>query len=131
MRNLSWVAGSRPRSARYPRALAPARDASVASKNFAASSITSCRVRRRCSCASASADILGNARPALAAVRGGGATPLRVAPRRHLGPRDPRHGGEPLDRLGKRHALGVHHEAKNVAVLAGRKVVVETLLVIN
>src|SRR3979409_2074948 len=120
MRNLICVAGSTRRSASEPRALAPARDASVVSKNFAASSITSCRVRRRCSCASAPPDILGTAR-----------APLGARPPTRARERTPPGGGEPLDRLGKRHALGVHHEAEDVAVLAGRKVVVETLLVVN
>src|ERR1043165_831170 len=69
MRNFSCVLGSMPRSARYPRALAPARDASVASKNLAASSTTSCSVLRRSSRASASGDDFGTGTPAIEARR--------------------------------------------------------------
>src|SRR3954470_21405205 len=58
-----------PRSARYPRAFAPAREASVASKNFAASSTISCSVLRRPSRAAASGDDLGTDMPAMEASR--------------------------------------------------------------
>ncbi len=45
-----------------------------------------------------------------------------------------RHAGhlrQPLDRLGKRHALGLHDEAEDVAMLAGGEVVIEALLVVH
>src|SRR3954471_1041217 len=69
MRKRSCVFGSMPRSARYPRAFAPARDCNVFSKNFAASSTMSCSVLRRSSRASASREALGTGTPAIEASR--------------------------------------------------------------
>ncbi len=45
-----------------------------------------------------------------------------------------RHAGErsqPLHRLGEGDALGLHHEGEDVAMLAGREVVVEALLIVD
>ena len=50
---------------------------------------------------------------------------------RHRRQRQPGHRRQPLDRLGKRDALGLHHEVEDVAVLAGGEVVVELLLVVD
>ena len=69
---------------------------SVASKNFAASSMTSCRVLRFSSRASSSLEYFGIGTPAIC--------------------------GEPLDGFGKRHALGLHDEVEDAAVLAGGEV---------
>ena len=85
--------------------LRAARAASVASKNFAASSTTSCSVLRRSSRASASG------------------VDLR---QRQAG-----HRGEPLHRLGEGHPLGLHHEVEDVAVLAGGEIEPRRLLVID
>src|SRR6202044_4033498 len=38
--------------------------------------------------------------------------------------RQPRHPGEPLDRLGKAEAFDVDQERKDIAALAGRKIVI-------
>ena len=51
--------------------------------------------------------------------------------RRHRRQRQAGHAGEPLDGFGKRQAVGLHHEADDVAVLAGGEVVVKTLLVVD
>ncbi len=55
---------------------------------------------------------------------------------RRLGVAQARHGEaghsrEPLDRLGEAQALGLHEEGEDVAVLAGREVVEEALLVVD
>src|SRR5262249_28905194 len=56
---------------------------------------------------------------------------LRLRLLAHLRNAQARHGGEPLDRLREGDALGVLHEVEDVAVLAGREVVIETLLVVD
>ncbi len=53
---------------------------------------------------------------------------LRLARPRH---RQARHAGEPLDRFREAQALGLHQEGEGVAVLAGREVVEEALLVVD
>ncbi len=55
--------------------------------------------------------------------------PRRIG--RHRRQREARHVGEPLDGLGERQAVGLHHEADDVAVLARGEVVVKTLLVVD
>src|SRR5271163_3700710 len=52
---------------------------------------------------------------------------FRGAPRH----RQPRHPGEPLDRLGKGEAFDLDQERKDIAALAGRKIVIKLLLVID
>ena len=52
---------------------------------------------------------------------------FRGAPRH----RQPRHPGEPLDRLGKAEAFDLDQERKDIAALAGRKIVIKLLLVID
>ena len=50
---------------------------------------------------------------------------------RHRRDRHARLAGEPLDRFGEAHALGLHHEVEDVAVLAGREVEPHRLLIID
>ena len=64
-------------------------------------------------------------------VQGAAALLLRLRLLGHLGNAQAGHGGEALDRLREGDALGVHHEAEDVAVLAGREVVIKTLLVVD
>ena len=45
--------------------------------------------------------------------------------------RHARHRGEPLDRLGERHPLGLHHEIEDVAVLARGEIEPRRLLVVH
>ena len=47
------------------------------------------------------------------------------------GQREARHRRQPLDGFGKRDALGLHQERDDVAMLAGRKIVVKSLLVVD
>ncbi len=67
MRKRAWISGVSPRSLRYPRARAPVRACKLSSKNFAASSITSWSVRRRCSFFSMSGETTGIGTPAMPA----------------------------------------------------------------
>ncbi|MEY9305624.1 hypothetical protein ABH977_000836 [Bradyrhizobium ottawaense] len=55
--------------------------------------------------------------------------PRRI--RRHRRQRQARHAGEPLDGFREGQAVGLHHEADDVAVLARGEVVVKTLLVVD
>src|SRR5689334_22206245 len=64
-------------------------------------------------------------------VQGAAAMLLRLRLFGHLRDREPGHAGETLDRFRKGHAFGVHHEAEDVAVLAGREVVIEALLIVD
>ncbi len=50
---------------------------------------------------------------------------------RHRRQREPRHRRQTLDGFGKADAIGLHHETDDVAVLAGREVVIEALLVVH
>ncbi len=53
---------------------------------------------------------------------------FRAALARH---RHARHRGQPLDRVGEAQALGLDQKRENVAVLAGRKIMEEPLLVVD
>ena len=69
------------------------------------------------------------ARPRRAGCGGGSPAPRPRAV--SFGTARPASAGQPLHRLGEGDAFRLHHEGEDVAVLAGREVVVEALLVVD